>query len=99
VLGGKDAARCHATFVPSLQGQTSPQSNWPLAFAVGADPDRSRAGGLGSVAGVYNEWIVAIFGVNLGVSVAAILLARPAVFRSWVPWVIRHSMPASCSVS
>jgi adenylate cyclase len=44
--------------------------------------------GLGSVAGVYNEWIVAIFGVNLGVSVAAILLARPAVFRSWVPWVI-----------
>jgi adenylate cyclase len=44
--------------------------------------------GLGSLAGVYNEWIAAIFGMNLGVSVAAVLLARPAVFRTWVPWVM-----------
>jgi len=26
--------------------------------------------------------------LNLGVSVAAVVLARPAVFRSWVPWVV-----------
>ena len=44
--------------------------------------------GLGSLAGVYNAWIVAIFAVNLGVSVAALVLARPAVFRSWVPWAM-----------
>src|SRR5260221_10615667 len=44
--------------------------------------------GLGSVAGVYREWIATIFALNLGVSVAAVVLARPAVFRSWVPWAI-----------
>ena len=44
--------------------------------------------GLGSLAGVYNAWIVAVFAVNLGVSVAAVVLARPAVFRSWVPWAM-----------
>ena len=44
--------------------------------------------GLGSVARVYREWIATIFALNLGVSVAAIVLARPAVFRSWVPWVM-----------
>ena len=44
--------------------------------------------GLGSVAGVYREWIATIFALNLGVSVAAVVLARPAVFRSWVPWVV-----------
>src|SRR3954470_8118931 len=44
--------------------------------------------GLGSLAGVYNAWIVAMFAVNLGVSVAALVLARPAVFRSWVPWAM-----------
>ena len=43
---------------------------------------------LGSVAGVYREWIATIFALNLGVSVAAVVLARPAVFRSWVPWVV-----------
>jgi hypothetical protein len=44
--------------------------------------------GLGSLAGVYSKWIATIFALNLGVSVAAIVLARPAVFRSWVPWVM-----------
>src|SRR5260221_3126466 len=44
--------------------------------------------GLGSFAGVYREWIATIFALNLGVSVAAVVLARPAVFRSWVPWVV-----------
>jgi adenylate cyclase len=44
--------------------------------------------GLGSLAGVYREWIATIFALNLGVSVAAVVLARPAVFRSWVPWVV-----------
>jgi adenylate cyclase len=37
---------------------------------------------------VYREWIATIFALNLGVSVAAVVLARPAVFRSWVPWVV-----------
>jgi adenylate cyclase len=44
--------------------------------------------GLGSLAGVYREWIATIFLLNLGVSVAAVVLAHPAVFRSWVPWVV-----------
>jgi adenylate cyclase len=44
--------------------------------------------GLGSLTGVYREWIATIFALNLGVSVAAVVLARPAVFRSWVPWVV-----------
>jgi adenylate cyclase len=44
--------------------------------------------GLGSLAGVYREWIATIFALNLGVSIAAVVLARPAVFRSWVPWVV-----------
>ena len=44
--------------------------------------------GLGSLTGVYREWIATIFALNLGVSVAAVALARPAVFRSWVPWVV-----------
>ena len=44
--------------------------------------------GLGSLEGVYSEWIVTVFALNLGVSVAAVVLARPAVFRSWVPWVV-----------
>ena len=55
--------------------------------------------GLGSLAGVYSKWIATIFALNLGVSVAAIVLARPAVFRSWVPWVMAHSTPGSCSAS
>jgi hypothetical protein len=38
--------------------------------------------GLGFLAWVYSEWIVTIFALNLGVSVAAVVLARPAVFRS-----------------
>jgi hypothetical protein len=44
--------------------------------------------GLGSLAGVYSEWMATIFALNLGVSVAAIVLARPAFFWSWVPWVM-----------
>jgi hypothetical protein len=32
--------------------------------------------GLGSLAGVYSEWMATIFALNLGVSVAAIVLAR-----------------------
>jgi adenylate cyclase len=44
--------------------------------------------GLGSLAGVYSEWIATIFALNVGVSVAAVLLARPVVFRSWVPWAM-----------
>jgi hypothetical protein len=38
--------------------------------------------GLGFLACVYSELIVTIFALNLGVSVAAVVLARPAVFRS-----------------
>jgi adenylate cyclase len=44
--------------------------------------------GLGSLAGVYREWIATVFALNLGVSVAAVVLARPSVFRSWAPWVV-----------
>ncbi len=44
--------------------------------------------GLGSLAGVYSEWIATIVALNVGVSVAAVLLARPVVFRSWVPWAM-----------
>src|SRR5258705_11976707 len=44
--------------------------------------------GLGSLAGVYREGIATTFALNLGVSVAAVVLARPAVFRSSVPWVV-----------
>ena len=55
--------------------------------------------GLGSLAGVYREWIATIFALNLGVSVAAVVLARPAVFRSWVPWVVATLTPGSCSAS
>jgi len=43
---------------------------------------------LGSLAGVYSEWIATIFAVNVVVSVAAVLLARPGVFRSWMPWAM-----------
>ena len=44
--------------------------------------------GLGALAGIYSEWIATIFAVNLGVSIAAVVLARTAAFRSWVPWTI-----------
>ena len=44
--------------------------------------------GLGALAGIYSEWIATIFAVNLGVSIAAVVLARTAAFRSWVPWII-----------
>jgi hypothetical protein len=44
--------------------------------------------GLGSLAGRYSEWIATIFALNLGVSVAAVVLARPAAFGSWVPWAM-----------
>jgi hypothetical protein len=37
---------------------------------------------------VYSEWIGMIFTLNVGVSVAAVALARPGVFKSWVPWVV-----------
>ena len=29
-----------------------------------------------------------IFTLNVGVSVTAVALARPGVFKSWVPWVV-----------
>jgi adenylate cyclase len=44
--------------------------------------------GLGSLEGVYREWIVTVFALNLGVSVAAVVLANPTLFRSWAPWVV-----------
>ena len=44
--------------------------------------------GLGSIAGMYRGWIATVFALNLAVSAAAVVLARPAVFRSWVPWVV-----------
>src|SRR5260370_36267603 len=44
--------------------------------------------GLGSISGMYRGWIATVFALNLGVSVAAVVLARPATFRSWVPWVV-----------
>ncbi len=43
---------------------------------------------LGSLSGGYRVHIAVIFALNAGVSVAAIVLARPAVFRSWVPWAL-----------
>jgi hypothetical protein len=55
--------------------------------------------GLGSLAGVYSKWIATIFALNLGVSVAEIVLARPTVFRSWVPWVMATLDAGSCSAS
>ena len=54
---------------------------------------------LGSLAGVFSEWIATIFTLNFGVSVAAVVLARPAVFKSWVPWVVATLTPGSCSAS
>jgi hypothetical protein len=54
--------------------------------------------GLGFLAGVYRDWIAAIFALNLGVSIAGVVLARPAVFRSWVPLVMAtHSTPPGIS--
>src|SRR5260370_25625772 len=44
--------------------------------------------GLGYISGMYRGWIATVFALNLGVSVAAVVLARPATFRSWVPWVV-----------
>jgi hypothetical protein len=44
--------------------------------------------GLGSLEGVYSKWIATVFALNLGVSIAAVGLARQTVFRSWVPWVV-----------
>src|SRR3984893_19073402 len=44
--------------------------------------------GLGSLEGVYREWIVTVFVLNLGVSIAAVVLANPTVFGSWAPWVV-----------
>jgi len=43
---------------------------------------------LGWLSGVYRVHIAVIFALNAGVSVAAIVLARPGVFRSWVPWAL-----------
>jgi adenylate cyclase len=43
---------------------------------------------LGSLSGVYRGEIAFIFGLNAGVSVAAVVLARPGMFRSWVPWAL-----------
>ncbi len=43
---------------------------------------------LGSLSGVYRVHIAVIFALNAGVSVAAIVLARPGMFRSWVPWAL-----------
>jgi hypothetical protein len=53
---------------------------------------------LGSLAGVFSEWIATIFTLNFA-SVAAVVLARPAVFKSWVPWVVATLTPGSCSAS
>ena len=44
--------------------------------------------GLGSLEGVYSKWIATVFALNLGVSIAAVVLARQTVFRSRVPWVV-----------
>jgi adenylate cyclase len=43
---------------------------------------------LGSLSGVYRREIALIFALNAGVSVAAVVLARPGMFRSWVPWTV-----------
>ena len=43
---------------------------------------------LGSLSGVYRGQIALIFALNAGVSVAAVVLARPGMFRSWVPWAV-----------
>src|SRR5438270_13548697 len=44
--------------------------------------------GLGALAGIYSEWIATIFAVNLGVSIAGVVLAGTAAVRSGVPWTI-----------
>ena len=43
---------------------------------------------LGSLSGVYRVHLAVIFALNAGLSVAAIVLARPGMFRSWVPWAL-----------
>jgi len=43
---------------------------------------------LGSLSGTYRVHIGVIFALNAGGSVAAIVLARPGMFRSWVPWAL-----------
>jgi adenylate cyclase len=43
---------------------------------------------LGSLSGVYRVHLAVIFALNAGLSVAAIVLARPGIFRSWVPWAL-----------
>jgi adenylate cyclase len=44
--------------------------------------------GVGSIDGMYRGWIATVFALNLGVSIAAVVLARANVFRAWVPWVV-----------
>src|ERR1700736_4112706 len=43
---------------------------------------------LGSLSGVYRGEIALIFALNAAVSVAAVVLARPGMFRAWVPWAL-----------
>jgi hypothetical protein len=43
---------------------------------------------LGSLSGVYRGEIALIIALNAGVSVAAFVLARTGMFRSWVPWAV-----------
>jgi adenylate cyclase len=43
---------------------------------------------LGSLSGVYRSEIALIFALNAAVSVAAVVLARPGMFRAWVPWAL-----------
>src|SRR6195256_4437716 len=44
--------------------------------------------GLGALAGIYSEWIATIFAVNLGVSIAAVVLARTAGLPALGPWAL-----------
>jgi hypothetical protein len=87
-LGAKDGARFQTTCARSLPPPTSQLSERRLAFGYVLILIGLVLVGLGSLAGVYREWIATVFALNLGVSVAAVVLARPAVFRSWVPWVV-----------
>ena len=66
-LGATRATRCQAMLTPCLHAPTSPpeQTAARLRLAVLILLGLVLVG-LGSLAGVYNEWTVAIFGVNLG---------------------------------
>jgi hypothetical protein len=82
-------AECFAKRRSRSAGRRRPEGT--AAYLRSGDPQRREAErgililiglglvGLGFLAGVYSDWIATIFALNLGVSIAAVVLARPAV--------------------